>query len=172
METLLLADTKINRQKFYLNIKLFGNFMTDTKQKFTVEEQHKEIDSIISIYMNQQVTCMLLQYSVNMEIKKDLAKGMKMLEAVEKIRESYEKYKQQLASLFDNEAIAESHQRINFNKQVYSQLSDAVLEINQKYFPMPARPKGKEYTCDEKTCAEAVFKLAHEYFPSLYENAA
>jgi hypothetical protein len=136
------------------------------------QEQNKEIDTVISAYAGEQLVCMYLQYAAGVEIKKDIKKGMIMLEAVEKIRNLLNEKKKEMESVLGGDAISASFERIGFLRKIYPRLTDAMIESNSKYFGISLRPQGAEYGCDDAACNESAFMLAYDYFPSLYDNAA
>lgn len=141
--------------------------MTDLIQDKGVQ---KVIDEMIAFHSMQQLTCMYLQYVSSLEIKKDMQKGMIMMDAVEKIRDVFYKNKKEIESTLSRTEIDESLERIGFYKKLYPKVTDNILEINSKYFQIPPRPIGDEYACDEKTCFEYSSVIAEDYFPDFYED--
>ena len=135
----------------------------------TLEQQTEtRADIVTTAYAKLLLTCMLMQYAISIEMKKNIAIGMKMLVDFEKLRGLLMNEKKNAHTIFTEQEIEESYRRTGFYQKIYSQIDDAALELNQKYFPMPRRPSAPEYACSEQKCKEAAVKIAHEYFPSLY----
>lgn len=124
-----------------------------------------DMDEVVNDYLQLQIVCMLLQHEGCNKIRaNDSENGLSMLDSVRNMRES-------LGELYDSigeEIFEETCQRINFDKQLFTAVSDAVLKDNTLYFYFGPR----QYPCDEITCRAKTFALAREYFPTFYGKAA
>lgn len=137
-----------------------------------IQDRQNRSDVLMSDYLEEMLNCMFLQYAASEKIKKDIPKGLAMIQAVDAMRKTLEETKTAMEAALSEEEIKASRNRIGYYKTLFSQTCDSVIASNSKYFDIPARPQGAEYACDEKFCLEDVHLVAQFYFPEIYDSAA
>lgn len=132
-----------------------------------------ELDAVTNEYMQLQVTCMLLQHEGCNTIRaNDSENGLIILEAVNRMRNTLNEQHQMLVDTVGEQEFTLSCERIDFDKKLFSLLSDTVLNDNILYFDLGPRPKNSAFACNESVCNRSALKLAHEYFPDMFGTAA